>query len=180
MVSRIKKCLYAAVALCSVANAGICRWTENGTTHFAEKCPPGVIVEERRHGGTVPLNETPAPSLIIEQGQRARARMEAREAASQARREKSRQEARIEKIKKQEDARIEKLKKQAEGDGFPKSWEEARRRRQARDELDNINRQRAGLPPKSDLERRVDRLEKQGRYDRLRNSIELEEMRRKH
>jgi hypothetical protein len=159
----MKKILYAAVALCGAANAGTCRWTENGTTHFSEKCPPGVTVEERRYGGTAPLNETPAPSLIIQQGQRARARMEVREAASKARDERWRQEARIEKIRKQEDARIEKLKKQAKGDGFPKSWDEARRRRLARDELDNINRQRVGLPPKSDLERRVDRLEKQAR-----------------
>jgi hypothetical protein len=179
MVSHMKKYLYAAIAICGVANAGTCRWTENGTTHFSEKCPPGVTVEERRHGGTVPLNETPAPSLIIQQGERAQARIEAREAASRARGEKWRQEAQIEKINKQESVRIDQLKKQAGGDGFPQSWDEARRRRQARDELDNINRQRAGLPPKSDLERRVDRLEKQQRYDRLQNDTELEEIRRK-
>ena len=174
----MKNYLLVTIAFCSVANAGTCRWTENGTTHFAERCPPGVTVEERRYGGTVPLNETPAPSLIIQQGERARARIEAREAASRAQGAKWRHEAQIEKTRRQEDARIEKLKKQAESDGFPKSWEEARQRRQARDELDNINRQRAGLPPKSDLERRVDRMEKKQRYDRIQNDIKLEEIRR--
>lgn len=168
------KWFLAIFAMTGVANAGTCRWTENGTTHFSENCPPGVTVEERRYGGTVPLNSTPAPSLIIEQGQRAQAAMNAREAADETRRQKWRDEARIDRLKKQA---------KGNGKGLNQSWDElaadARSRRQARDELDNINRQKAGLPPKSDLERRVDRLEKQRRWDRLRNTAEMDEIRRK-
>jgi hypothetical protein len=100
--------------------------------------------------------------------------MQAREAAAEARRQKWRDEARIDQLKKQA---------KGNGKGLNQSWDElaadARSRRQARDELDNINRQKAGLPPKSDLERRVDRLEEQRRWDRLRNASEMDEIRRK-
>jgi len=77
----------AASVLAGAAQAGMCQWKdEKGLTHFAAHCPldSDAKIEARYTGGTVPLNQEPAPSLIIEQANRLNAKRAAEAARTES------------------------------------------------------------------------------------------------
>ena len=169
----MKRLVVATLLVAGAAHAQVCQWKDaKGVTQFSNRCPTDVEVEQRWRTAPIDYDAAPAPSLLIEQANRIKAKNAAEAAQLQQRR-----------AIQAEDEYVEKMRRMAKGNGkgLNQTWSEAevdaQHRRFATDELDRIERRRAGLPPKSEVERRVERLERKVHSDRLSNIIQQGEMR---
>lgn len=134
------------------ALAEICRWKDaDGVTHFATSCPLEANVEAIYDGGNIPFGASPPGRSFLIEGADA---LDARQKVER------------------DQAHIEKLRAMARGNGkglnqsYSDAIVDAQRRSYARRELDRIERAQAGLPPKTEYEGRLERLEAKVRSDR--------------
>lgn len=171
----MKELIVATLLLAGTAQAQVCQWKdENGVTQFSSQCPSDVEIEQRWRTRPIDYGAVPAPSLLIEQANRIKAKNAAE--AAQLRQKRAIQA---------EDEYVKKLRRMAQGNGkgLNQTWSEmavdAQHRRFATDELDRIERRKAGLPPKSEVEKRIERLERKVDRDRRRTIIEQDAIRSK-
>jgi hypothetical protein len=172
----MKGFVVATLLVAGVSDAQVvCQWKDaKGVTQFSNTCPTDIEVEQRWRAAPIDYGATPEPSLLIEQANRIKAKNAAEAAQLQQRR-----------AIQAEDEYVEKMRRMAKGNGkgLNQTWSEAevdaQHRRFATDELDRIERRRAGLPPKSEVERRVERLERKVDRDRRRNILQQDALRQK-